>query len=344
MKKYPYIDLMKTAAMFMVIVAHSILFWGNNIFWPLRADRESAAVIFIYNFFDVACLPIFVFAAGFLFQFTLQNKTYSIPEMIVKRLKRLVLPCFIYGAFWVVPLYTLLDIPVFGREKGTSLTDGYKAMLLGRFADVNWFMFMLFWVSLIWILCRTLLKKERLLLGAAASLVFFFIAHYGLANVDFYKISQIDIHIIEYFAGAAFYYAADTINEKLCKEVQIGASALLLILCIPAAQLISEYYVAACVLRIVIPPLFAVLAMGMCRIDAVRKLEDTSAYRWLVKNNLYIYLFQAPNVYIGYRLISPLLGGCIPLCVAGIVLFVVVTDFIMVEVFIRIRRLIKMGG
>ncbi len=338
MKKYDYIDLMKTVAMFMVMIAHCILFWGNNIFWPMRADHESAVAIFIYNFFDVACLPIFVFAAGFLFQLSLQRKKYGTVELIKKRALRLLVPCFVYGALWVVPLYTLLDIPVFGRDKGTSLIDGYKAMLLGRFADVNWFLLMLFWVVLIWILCRGLLIRERILLGAVAALIFFFIAHFGLAGVDFYKISQIDIHILEYFTGAAFFYVADDLKEKMGTGVKISVSAIALAVCVLAAQLIAEYYIVACVLRVMIPVFFVILAMGLDELAAVRRFEATKANEWIVKNNLYIYLFQAPGLYVGYLIFYPVLGKSVPACVLAILLFVLITDWMMVSVFNYVKN------
>ena len=66
-----------------------------------------------------------------------------------------------YGLFQRIPFF---DIPSFGRDKGTSLLDGYKAMALEKFSDMAWFLLMLFWVTLIWILLQVLLRKRNLIL------------------------------------------------------------------------------------------------------------------------------------------------------------------------------------
>ena len=215
MKKYNYIDFMKTTAMFMVIVAHCALFFSGNEFWLIRADQESKILRWTSNFVVLAVIPIFTFATGFLLQLSLQKNKDGIVGLIKKKAVRLLIPYFIYGTLWLVPTYTLFNIPNFGRDKGASLIDGYKAMALGKFSDVAWYLLMMFWVTVIWILLNRLLKKENLIYGAIASVVLYFAAHFLLAQIDYYKISQIDIYIIVFFVGAAFFYLSDAVPNKI---------------------------------------------------------------------------------------------------------------------------------
>ena len=152
MKKYDYIDFMKTIGMFLVIAAHCTLFFSGNQFWPIRSEQENVILRWFCNLLVAASIPIFVFSSGFLIPLSLHKSNISITGLIRKKAFRLLIPYYIYGALWLVPTYTLFDIPSYGRAERTSLLNGYIAMALGKFSDVAWFLMMLFWVTLIWLL------------------------------------------------------------------------------------------------------------------------------------------------------------------------------------------------
>lgn len=323
MKKYNYIDFLKTMAMFMVIVAHCALFFSGNEFWLIKADQESILLRWISKFVVLSVIPIFTFAAGFLLQLSLQKNKGSIVSLIRKKAVRLLIPYFIYGTLWLVPTYTFFDIPSFGRDKGASLIDGYKAMALGKFSDVAWYLLMMFWVTLIWILLNGLLKKRNIIYGAMVSVVLYFAAHFFLGQIDYYKISQIDIYIIVFFVGAAFFYISDFVYHNVSKWILIVGSLVGIMVCVFLAQLSTEIYMIECMLKIVIPVLFSTFSMGLCRTKVVEKLEETAVYNWLRKNSLYIYLLQAPGVYIIFGIIYPVIGSNTVLCF--LVLFILTT-------------------
>lgn len=106
----------------------------------MYADYENGTATYLCNILNFTVVPIFVFCSGFLFQTSMQNKKTGIPATILKRTKRLLIPLFLYGLLWLVPTYTAFDIPAYGRPEGTSLLSGYKAMLLGQFCDLSWFL------------------------------------------------------------------------------------------------------------------------------------------------------------------------------------------------------------
>ena len=338
MKKYNYIDFMKTMAMFLVIVAHCALFFSGNEFWLVKAEQENIILRWISKFVVLSVVPIFTFASGFLLQLSLQKNKGSIVGLIRKKAVRLLIPYFIYGTLWLVPTYTFFDIPSFGRDKGASLIDGYKAMALGKFYDVAWFLLMMFWVTLIWILLNGLLKKRNIIYGAMVSVVLYFAVHFFLGQIDYYKISQIDIYIIVFFVGAVLFYISDVVYNNVSKWILIVGSLVGIIACVFLAQLSTEIYIMECILKIVIPILFLTFSMGLCRIKEVGKLEETAVYNWLRKNSLYIYLLQAPGVYIVFGIIYPLIGSNALLCFFVLFILTTLLDVILTLIYVFIKE------
>ena len=337
MKTYNYIDFVKTITMFLVIVAHCTLFFSGNEFWFIKAEQESIVLSWISKFVVLSVVPIFTFASGFLLQLSLQKNKGSIVDLIRKKAVHLCIPYFIYGILWLVPTYTFFDIPSFGRDKGASLIDGYKAMALGQFSDVAWFLLMLFWVTLIWILLKELLKKENLIYGAMVSAVLYFVVHFYLGQIDYYKISQIDIYIIVFFVGAAFFYVSDIVYNTVPEWLLIVGSLVGMIPCVFLAQLSTERYILECILKIVIPVLFLTFSMGLCRTNVIVKLEETAVYNWLRKNSLYIYLLQAPGVYIVFGIIYPIIGSNALLCFLLLFILTTLIDVILTLIYVFIK-------
>lgn len=338
MKKYNYIDFMKTMAMFLVIAAHCALFFSGNEFWLIKADRESILLRWISNGILVSAVPAFVFAAGFLLQLSLQKNKNSIVGLIRKKAVRLLIPYFIYGTLWLVPTYTFFDIPSFGRDKGVSLIDAYKAMALGKFSDVAWFLLMIFWVTVIWVLLNGLLKKANLIYGAMVSIVLYFVTHFSFRQIDYYKISQIDIYIIVFFVGAAFFYISDAVYNNVSKWILIVGSLIGMMACMLLAQLSTEIYMMECILKIVFPVLFLTFSMGLCRTKVVGRLEKTEVYNWLRRNNLYIYLLQAPGMYIVFGIIYPIIGSNALLCFLVQFILTTLSDVIVTLIYVFMKE------
>ncbi len=329
MAKYRYIDLARTIAMFGVILFHILVCFSRNLYWFIYADYENDVATYLCNILNFTLVPTFVFCSGFLFQSSMQNKKISTSVAIFKRGKKLLLPFFIYGLLWLVPIYTLLDIPVNGRPKGTSLIDGYKSMLIGQFCDLTWFLLMLFWVTIIWILLRALLKKERFIIGIIVAVGLYFASHYLLANVNYYKINQIDIYIIIFFAGASFFWVADKINT-LPVSVLMLISVVGTAVCSIFASYTAVDYRLYFVMAIVMPFLVVILSMGLCKLRLHSHIENTGIYKWLLKHNMDIYLMQAPGIYLSFWLCYSLVGQNFALCTIVSYIFAIVIDFVLV--------------
>ena len=102
---------------------------------------------------------------------------------------------FFYIAVYEVAFVVLSVVPIFTFASG--------------------FLLMMFWVTVIWILLNGLLRKANLIYGAVVSVVLYFAVHFFLGQIDYYKISQIDIYIIVFFVGAAFFYVSDIVYNTV---------------------------------------------------------------------------------------------------------------------------------
>ena len=130
-----------------------MLFYKNpSPFWPLNAGIASPSVITVTAFLGDCLVPSLVLCSGFLFLLSTRNHPRSRCEMLKNKVKRLIWPYFIYGALWLVPLYTFFDIPTFGRPLHTDFVSGFLAMYIGVFKDHLWFLLSLFWATLFFII------------------------------------------------------------------------------------------------------------------------------------------------------------------------------------------------
>ena len=158
-KRFDYISDLKTICLIGVVLGHCLLFYAGNPFFPETADFISSGAVLTGAFLDAALISSFVFCSGFLFANSISRKNRTVMQSLAERTKRLLIPYYIYGALWIVPLYTFFNIKCFGRPENAGYLEGYKYMLLGCFSDHLWFLWMLFWVSSAFILMKPLLTR-----------------------------------------------------------------------------------------------------------------------------------------------------------------------------------------
>ena len=169
------------------------------------------------------------------------------------------------------------------------------------------------------------------------SVILYLAAHFFLGQIDYYKLSQIDIYIIVFFAGAAFFYIADFVYRNVSKWVLIVGSLTGIIACVCLAQYSTEMYSMECILKIVSPILVLTFTMGLCQTKATGKLETTAVYQWLRKNSLYLYLLQAPGVYILFGILYPVIGSHQVLCFGVMFILTTVSDVIVTLIYVFMK-------
>ena len=137
--RYSYISFAKVIGITGVTLYHCIVFFLGSPFVPLQAGETSKIVIYINPIFDALFVPGFMLCSGFLFAKGAKSGKRSYGKTLWERLTRLLIPYYVVGTVWLVPMYTIFDIPCYGRPEHAGFLEGFKAMLLGQFSDHLWF-------------------------------------------------------------------------------------------------------------------------------------------------------------------------------------------------------------
>ena len=143
--RFEYITDTKTAAVVLVVLLHCMLFFSTEDYYSERASYSSSTVEYLSNILNSSLVSSLVCCSGFLFAHSVLAKGKTAGALVKSRSSRLLLRYYLYGALWLVPLYTLFDISCWGRGYGASLLESYKSMALGVFSDHSWFLLMLYW-------------------------------------------------------------------------------------------------------------------------------------------------------------------------------------------------------
>ena len=339
-KRYDYISDMKTVALLGVVLGHCLLFYAGNPFFPETAGFTSKGAVLIGTFLDAALISSFVFCSGFLFANSISRKKRTILQSLADRAKRLLVPYYLYGALWVVPLYTFFDIKCFGRPENAGYLTGYKYMLLGCFSDHLWFLWMLFWVAAVFILMKPLLTKSLLPLTFAISVGLAVVVQLFLADFPYFKLSQTAPYFICYFVGICAFHFIERI-EKIPTPILFIMTAIFF-----AGSML--YYKADAVHFSLgwLCKLCGIL-IGFCffialeRFEAVRNIRRTKLWKYTEAHSMQLFLFNCPFVYLYFRLLYPFIGKYTFLCVIANFIITMLTLYAVVWVQAKVKSSIK---
>lgn len=323
--------------MILVVLAHCSFFYGYDPFWIIKAEKGSDLVDMYCNVLSYCPVAVFVFISGFLFNLKLSKGPISCYQLIKSKFKSFIVPWFFFGVFWLVPLYTFFNIPGFGRDKDDSLMAGYCSMLTGQFSDVAWFLLMLFWVTLIWIIFKSLLVKEKILLSIPVALSLFLGAHYGLADINYYKLSQIDMFLVIFYLGAETFHFIGDLEKLNAKQALAIGTGLLLVQAV-GGQFISINFYYGVFIRIVAAYSFLFLGIALNKLGFVEKIAATNWYKWCLAHNMDIYLYQVPWIYLCFDLIYPIVGAYPCLCIMGNFILTFVMIGIVCQILTEVKK------
>lgn len=335
-KEFRYITLLKTCSLIFVVVDHCMLFYADNPFFSMRADNPSEVVKAICDFLDVVVIAGFVLASGFL---SASGRPKSIPGRIGERAKRLLIPYYLYGCLWLVPLYTIFDFTTFGRESGMGLVDGYIQMAVGVFADHLWFLWMLFWISLFWILCQGLLKKERLIMGLIVGTAMALADQYLLAGIPYFKINQIAPYILCFFSGVVLFCYREEL-EAMNILTAAGITVILFMAVTAYCLLHPSAFVWLWIIKIIGALMCFFLFMVISKLRLFVKGGENPVWKFIERNSMDIYLFNMPFPYLFFRMIYPYVGDNAALCIVVNMILSFASIFAIVAVKEKLGRMV----
>ena len=333
-----HISETKTIAILLIIFYHCMLFYGSeSAHWPLSTGISSPMLMPLISLLKVCLVPSLVLCSGFLFLLSTKNHPRTKFGMLKNRAKRLVLTYFIYGALWLVPLYTFFDIRTWCRPLHMDFISGFILMGIGVFTDHLWFLWPLFWVSLFFIIIRNLLDGKKLILVGALTILAAISFESILSGVSYYCIRESGPFFIIFYAGILLYYFNENIEKWDSKTYYMIALGLLGLL------LLTDYFnlernVIHYIKELFGALLFYFIFMGFSRTSFSDKLNQSRFYRFCESHSINIYLLGCPFMQIYFRMIYPIIGTNVLLTVLCLCILSYVSIFIVVWVQDKLKK------
>lgn len=337
--KISYITGIKTVCILLVCLWHCVLFYVDEPFFPENFNSPSPGAAFVGNVFDVTLMASFVFCAGFVYARSLECHNRTIPQRIWERIKRLIIPYYIIGALWLVPLYTLFDIKTYGRPDGAGLAEGYVHMALGQFSDHLWFLWMLFWVALFFILSSFLFRKNLKILLLVITIAAAVCVKLFLYDFPYFKLSQIAPYLICYYAGMFCYGIRDRL-EQLSAGVRLTLAGALFAAVIAHAIFLPSHFLWLYIARLCGALFFFFLFMYLEETQIWKCVTGTAVYDWIARHQLEMYSLHMPLPYLFARILRPYIGGIPILCILINYALVLLCGMMIVQIYIRIMSCI----
>lgn len=299
----------KTMLMMMVVLYHSIIFWGSGWFSAYEPERtiDIAAVVANWlNSFHVYC---FILTSGYIYSFLRfeSGKYQKYGTFIAGKVKRLIIPYCFVSLIWAIPI---------GRYfYNYSLIDVVKNYLLGINPSQLWFLLVLFFVFIIvWPLSETINNNNIKALGIGIG--FLVIGIVGTQAV------QINVFFIWTAIQDILYFIIGMIIRRLHKEGKVLTTrwyikwgmliADILLFAVQWKWLVDKtgmlFKIANLAVGVTIHCLGAITAFIFLQDMAKRVNWDRKWFKLLAVNSMAIYLFHQQIVYIsiaGFNCIIP---------------------------------------
>ncbi|MDR1109809.1 MAG: acyltransferase [Deltaproteobacteria bacterium] len=299
------INLLKTCSLLGVIFLHALYpFTVPGIFWKMFAEQPNLTADRIVSCLGLIIIPSFMLASGYLLARGLELKKRSFAEQLANRAKRLLIPWLFMTVFWMVPLYTLFDLPAYNHPAGLSLLHSYEAGLKGLFSDHLWFLLVLFWASVFWLAAFPLLKKIGTPGGLALALAgSWLISRYG-SGLTWYALWETAGPLIYMFLGIALWTNRNRLDAFFKRRaVPVFAVTLLLYALFASRTELPQipYWAACCT-----GALLAYQASLYCSRRWYKDLRGNVCYRYFENNAFRFYLFHIPGGLLIFKAIDAL--------------------------------------
>lgn len=202
-----FLDTIKGIAIILVVIGHCIQYGSGESFLKEEAFFDNFIFKFIYSFH----MPLFMTISGYLFYFSLQKHTTK--EIIINKIKTLIIPILSFSI-----IMTIIELLI-----------GNDVKFIKIFFNNLWFLWAIFYCSIIVLIINKLLK-DNLLVYLLVFIVLFFVPEtHGIALYKF----MYPFFVVGYLFNK--YY------KKEKNQIKINEKALIPILAIMFMFLLLNY-------------------------------------------------------------------------------------------------------
>ena len=273
------ITTLRAFAIIIVVLGHSIILYDPSWTWYVQG-QECPYFAGLKQIINVVQMPLFFSLSGYLFYYTIQK--YSFTQILRKKAKRLLIPYFIIGFFWMDPIKILLKVP-----HHDNIVNLIKEQIIGNMNGHLWFLYTLFALFLAFKLLYTFkiignkkISYDILIIVCLILCNIFNGAFGSFANIASYAI---------------FFYLAFFMNERASTLSNINKLGRVIIM-------ISVLIIIAYLLDIIPFKLYKCLIacafiLIIYRLD-FKSISDNSILNKISNCSFGIYLFHSPMIYI----------------------------------------------
>ncbi len=146
------IDFIRGVAILLVVFGHSIQYGSGTEFLETEGYFENVFFKFVYSFH----MPLFALLSGYLFYWSMKKDTF---EIVKRRLTSIILPMFV----WVT--LVSLGSSAFKVYGGNFVLSKFLHDYISAFVYLIWFLWAMFWCSLIALIVEKVLKGRLIVYG-----------------------------------------------------------------------------------------------------------------------------------------------------------------------------------
>ncbi len=215
----------------------------------------------------------------------------SFDTFVVKKIRRLIIPFFIYGALFMLPVKVLGN---FYEPK--ALLPAITGLLTGTEGGHLWFLPALFWCMVVFVAMEKLLKRKT-------QSVFLLLLLSGLIQCTYSTYIKFDFFYLAQGIGYIFWFALGYTFEHYRPRFEaLGMKKILLIFAALAALEIFNYNVKVFnkFFTILSGTAFSFVLAYIC--SRIFKCEGKKWWNVLTRDLFYVYIFHDPLEYVVLRI------------------------------------------
>lgn len=285
-------DLAKCLTTILVVVAHATRMYTPNGAVPVA--NQSALLNCFTQYIYAFHLPLFVMLSGCVYGYCLEAGKYTTGRsFLMQKGKRLLIPYFAFGLFYVAPVMTGLGLA------GAGYSDYViYGIMLSNDARHLWYLPALFWIFLICSICRPLLVKgirELIVAGVISVLIF------AAARIlpDAFQIRAACDYQLFFFLGILFNRFYREMDGLFRRYYVVGFFLPVILL---AMFFFNPNSLSACAYKGIGVGMMMIFCWGLLR--RFPGVIDHPLLRCIKRNAFGIYLFHPMIVYVLFRLLG----------------------------------------
>ncbi|WP_432419361.1 acyltransferase family protein [Gallibacterium anatis] len=132
-------SILKAIMMILIVFYHSIALWLPEGWFILKPTSKNLVFSILAQWLNLFHIYVFTFISGYIFNYLKINtiKYNNFIHLLIKKVKRLIIPYFFVSFFWCIPFYIYFYSP--------SVEQVILNYILGYRPSQLWYLLMLFW-------------------------------------------------------------------------------------------------------------------------------------------------------------------------------------------------------